>query len=69
MATKLIRDDANCKEINQCYWAKIDDEMMDYWQTSCENAFAFEDGTPIDNGFNFCPYCGCLLMLADKAIY
>ena len=26
--------------------------------TSCDNYFQFEDGDPVHNDFNFCPYCG-----------
>lgn len=31
------------------------------WDTECENKFTFTDGTPQENGFTFCPYCGSSL--------
>jgi len=29
-----------------------------YWDTGCGRAFEFNDGTPTDNDFRYCPYCG-----------
>ena len=40
-----------------CFWIEIDSE--DYWEAECnKNEFAFNKGSPVDNGFKFCPYCG-----------
>ena len=43
-----------------CVWKKGYNQFEDevYWDTSCDNAFQFEDGSPTDNGFKYCPYCG-----------
>lgn len=41
-----------------CYWVE-DDEGI--YQTSCQETFYFETGTVLENGFNYCPYCGCEL--------
>ena len=38
-----------------CAWVSVDEE---YYDTSCDNAFVFIDGGPVDNKFKFCPYCG-----------
>lgn len=38
-----------------CEW-KYDDGD-DYWETDCSEAFQFFNGTPKDNGFEFCPFC------------
>jgi len=37
----------------------------DYWHTECGNDFEIIDGTPIENNFQFCPYCGGELVDAD----
>jgi hypothetical protein len=38
-----------------CQWMYDDNG---FWQTTCEEAFCIEDGTPKDNGMRFCVYCG-----------
>lgn len=38
-----------------CTWEYED--MYDYWETSCGKAFCL-DGTPMENGVQFCFYCG-----------
>jgi hypothetical protein len=38
-----------------CEWEENEDGM---WETSCENAFVFEEGGPEENGQKFCCYCG-----------
>lgn len=40
---------------NACTWEPDDDGV---WNTSCGNAFVFNDDGPDANGFKFCPYCG-----------
>jgi hypothetical protein len=42
---------------NICNWYQegID---SDWWGTSCAQAFILNDGTPAENDFHFCPYCG-----------
>ena len=48
-----------------CNWTEdIDDEGT--YDTGCNNRFAINEGTPEDNGFIFCPYCGELIA-ADAA--
>lgn len=37
-----------------CIWH----ECEECWETSCGNAFIINDGTPEENGFRFCTYCG-----------
>lgn len=37
-----------------CRWAN---ENSPY-DTECGNLFEFIDGTPSENGFKFCPFCG-----------
>lgn len=38
-----------------CLWQQDEDGNYD---TECGNRFVFIYGTPEDNGFKFCPYCG-----------
>ena len=40
---------------NVCTWAEDEDGI---WFTGCNNAFEFMNGTPSENGFQFCCYCG-----------
>ena len=39
----------------RCLWTVDDDGV---WNTSCGQAHVFEAGTPGQNEFSFCPYCG-----------
>ena len=41
--------------MTRCYWTEDEDGN---WETSCGNAFVMQDGTPDDNNFKFCVYCG-----------
>lgn len=38
-----------------CGWAHDEDGI---WQTDCGEAFVLMDGTPEENDFRFCCYCG-----------
>lgn len=38
-----------------CEWTE--DADGNYW-TSCANAFQMTTGTPAENDFKFCPFCG-----------
>lgn len=45
-----------------CTWKEtVDPSALVYWETNCDNAFMIESGTPAENGFRFCCYCGRLL--------
>ena len=41
--------------VTECDWTENADGML---ETTCGNAFQCEAGTPPDNGFKFCVYCG-----------
>lgn len=43
-----------------CVWKQ--DEIHGHWDTSCDNAFMLDTGTPKENGMNYCPYCGKVLI-------
>lgn len=42
-----------------CTWHEDDDG---HWHTDCKQIFTLFDGTPVENGFKFCPYCGKALV-------
>jgi hypothetical protein len=51
-------------ETKTCSW-KHDDEDGAF-DTECGNRFQMEDGTPEDNGFRFCTYCGGRLVVVRE---
>lgn len=40
-----------------CTWGQADEDG-DVWSSDCGHDFQLNDGTPKDNNFKFCPYCG-----------
>lgn len=52
-------------ELNTCEWF-LDESV---WQTDCDNLFQFSSGSPTENSFKFCPYCGKVVVeLPDETI-
>ena len=47
-----------------CEWG-IDDADGSVWKTGCDNLFVIISGTPSDNDFRFCMYCGRPLVEAE----
>jgi hypothetical protein len=47
------------ERIQDCEWSQ-DSEWTDnsVWNTSCSSHFVLNEGSPDDNGMNYCPYCG-----------
>lgn len=43
-----------------CIWTEDDDTGA--YDTACGNKHLFIEGTPRENGYRFCPYCGGALM-------
>jgi len=41
-----------------CWDSKTFGSEGDVYETGCGNDFTFIDGTPKENSFKFCPYCG-----------
>ena len=39
-----------------CIWTY--DEDQEVWETSCGDGFCLNEGSPITNKINFCPFCG-----------
>jgi hypothetical protein len=42
----------------RCNWHQ-DDEGSDVWQTECGHYMTIIEGTPAENEFKYCCYCGC----------
>jgi hypothetical protein len=40
----------------KCHWSE--DGEGSFWATGCDHAFTIIDGTPKQNGFRWCPFCG-----------
>jgi hypothetical protein len=38
-----------------CWWFENENGC---WETGCSNLFQFVSGTPSENYFSYCPYCG-----------
>lgn len=38
-----------------CVWQENEDGV---WNTNCDNAHEFIAGSPNDNNYRYCPYCG-----------
>lgn len=56
----VMSDNNDC-----CTWKLAEDHIImviELWKTSCDNEFVFVDGTPTENGFRNCPYCGRMLV-------
>lgn len=47
-----------------CVWKH--QEWEDAWLTSCEGVHWFADGTPEENDYKFCPYCGKKLEVKNE---
>ena len=43
------------KVVDVCVWQE---DVEGYWAANCGIHWCLEDGTPKDNGMNFCPRCG-----------
>ena len=57
------QDAAPAERSKSCLWSHADDDT-DLWETSCGNAFSIIDGTPEENEFRHCCYCGGVLETA-----
>jgi len=53
--------------MNKCIWKEesgVDSDVT--YSTSCDNMFTIMEGTPKDNDFKYCPYCGGKLKEKNK---
>lgn len=44
--------------MENCEWSIEENDDFNAWMTTCHNTFMFDEGSPLDNGFAYCPYCG-----------
>lgn len=51
----IYRPEEPAMESEPCVWTEND---SGWWETTCQNSFVLDNGTPKDHGMNFCPYCG-----------
>ena len=57
------QDAAPAERSKSCLWSHADDDT-DLWETSCGNAASIICGTPEENEFRHCCYCGGVLETA-----
>ena len=46
-------------ERETCEWKEDKDGV---WETECGNAFEVTTGTPAENYFEYCPFCGQVIL-------
>lgn len=51
-------------DFNNCYWNYDFEKRI--WVSECEKFFDFLTGTPITNGFLYCPYCGSVITIENN---
>lgn len=51
---------------SDCYWTLSDEFEGDAWLSGCSLLHSFFEGTPVDNNFHFCPYCGGFLVQQEE---
>jgi len=51
--------------MKKCMWTEKDcwwkDE--DLWSTNCGKEFMINEGSPLENGMVYCPYCGRIIWI------
>lgn len=45
-----------------CTWVEAEGDEFGSWSTSCGQSHYFGEGTPEQNEYKFCPFCGKLIM-------
>ena len=49
--------------VPSCIWTREDDpDERVVYQTACGDAHQIMEGTPKENGYSYCPYCGGLIV-------
>ena len=54
-AIKIVKN--GCISDDVCEW-KLCDEETNVYDTSCRNPHILIEGTPKENNYEYCPYCG-----------
>jgi hypothetical protein len=47
-----------------CLWYEDGDDSQ-VWATECKKYFHLDEGTPEENEFKFCPFCGNEILAVD----
>ena len=55
--TIVLRKYEENKADDVCEW-KFEDEEANLYLTGCQQRQLIFDGTPKENGYRYCPYCG-----------
>lgn len=54
-------------ETKKCVWRKDRDlQFSKVWDTGCGQFHYFGEGSPKDNEYTYCPYCGGRLIVEDE---
>ncbi len=54
-ATEIVKGEYATEQ--SCEW-KLEDAESNLYATGCENRELIFEGTPEENGYKYCPYCG-----------
>lgn len=57
----LAAEAALAERDKPCVWK----DENEYWETNCGESFFFYDGTPVENKYKFCSYCGHPIEVAE----
>ena len=57
LALKLQVIDSGSASDDACEW-RLCDEEANVYDTSCRNTHILIEGTPRENNYKYCPYCG-----------
>lgn len=63
--TIVLRKYEENKADDVCEW-RLCDEEANVYDTSCRNPHILINGTPEENNYRFCPYCGKKIKVVDK---
>ena len=56
-AIKIVKQGGVSDDDDSCEW-RLCDEEANVYDTSCRNPHILIEGTPQENNYEFCPYCG-----------
>ena len=63
MAIKIVKQGSVSDDV--CEW-RLCDEEANVYDTSCRNPHILIEGTPKENNYEYCPYCGKKIKVIDK---
>ena len=58
-ASDIAKANRNGNVTKTCKWVSCDDSWSEsVYNTECKHTFIIMEGTPEENNFKYCPYCG-----------